>query len=194
MYVDTLCLRTLTTAYPALVGEAVMARPRDSQRKRVYDAERAAFPGMFDGHLSVSEMQALIDKWCSSRVLQRRYPKAERPPTVADGRGRRRGGHVGRELRMPRMTRTKPYLLHELAHHLTHRSDRASHGWEYAECMLYLVRVFLGLGASKTLEATYKAHRVKYRQPRKRQLTEEQRQAARERMLAWHAERAAQAA
>jgi putative metallohydrolase (TIGR04338 family) len=167
----------------------MMPRPRDSQRSKVYAAEQAAFPNIHNGHLTVPEMQALIDKWCSSAVLQRKYPRAAMVPLVTDGRGRRKGGYRSStcELRMPRFARTKPYLLHELAHHLTHHPARACHGWEYAECMLYLVRVFISRSASETLATTYRAHKVKHRAPRTRQMTVAQRQAARERMLAYHA-------
>jgi putative metallohydrolase (TIGR04338 family) len=145
---------------------------------------------MTDSYLSVPEMQALINKWCSSKVLQRRYPRAARPPRVTDGRSRRRGGAYGRELRMPRSTRNKPYLLHELAHYLVPAAGRPAHGWEYAECYLYLVRVFLGKASEEALRREFKTGHVRYREPRRSTMTPEQRQLARERMLAWHAAKA----
>lgn len=170
---------------------------RDTQRQKVYDAERAAFGGSKPEGYSIAEMQQLIDKWRSSKVLQRHYPRATRPLRVADGRGRRRacfapmGLFHDDELRMPRWSRKKWVLLHEFAHALTYSSARAWHGWEFCECYLYLVRVYIGRGAEEKLAREFKAHHVKYRKPRKRQMTEAQREAARQRMLAMHAERKA---
>lgn len=164
------------------------------QRQRVYDAENAAFDKSKPSEgLSVAECQAFVDKCCSSRVLQRRYPGAAHPPTVKDGRGRRKACYmpVYHELRIPRWSRSRWILLHELAHALVYGRRGATHGWEFAECYLYLVRVFLGRSAEDQLKAEFKAKRVRYREPRKRQMSEAQRQAARERMLAYHAAKAA---
>jgi putative metallohydrolase (TIGR04338 family) len=167
---------------------------RDTQRKKVYDAEDAAFDKSKSEELSVLECQAFIDKCLSSKVLQRKYPRAARRGyfKVADGRGRRRACYAPgyEELRIPRWARSRWILLHELAHGLTYPSQ-PWHGWKFCECYLYLVRVFLGRGAEEILKTEFKARRVKFREPRKRQMTDEQRQAARERMLAWHAAKAA---
>jgi putative metallohydrolase (TIGR04338 family) len=166
---------------------------KDMQRQRVYDAEEAAF-GASSTELTVEEMQRLIDKWVASKTLQRRYPRANLPLKVTDGRSRRRGGYHRvwygpDEIRMPRRTRTKWYLLHELAHALSWSQDQPAHGWQFAECYLYLVRVYLGKGAEEKLRQQFKAHKVRSRAPRKRIMTDQQREAARQRMLAMHAAR-----
>lgn len=163
------------------------------QRQKVYNAEVAAFGQAEDQGYSVADMQAMVNKWCASAVVRRRYPRAITPPTVTDGRSRRRGAYKAgwHEIAMPRHARTKWYLLHELAHALTYSRLEAGHGWRFAECYLYLVRVYLGKGAEEKLRAQFKAHRVKHRRPRKRVMTTAQREAARQRMLAWHAERKA---
>jgi len=163
------------------------------QRQKVYNAEVAAFGPARDDGYSVAEMQAMVDKWLASAVVRRRYPMAAHKVTVTDGRSRRRGGYKAgwHEIAMPRATRTKWYLLHEVAHALTFNRLEPGHGWRFAECYLYLVRVYLGKGAEEKLRGQFKAHRVKHRRPRKRVMTAAQREAARQRMLDWHAERRA---
>ena len=171
-----------------------MAQPRDTQRQKVYDSENAAFDKRKSEGMTVAEAQAFIDKCCSSAVLRRRYPRAGIEFTVTDGRGRRRACFTPwpyNELRMPRWSRSRWVLLHELAHALTFSRKQAWHSWEFCECYLYLVRVFLGRGQEELLKREFKARRVKYRPPRKRQLTEDQRSAARERILALNAARVA---
>ena len=78
-------------------------------------------------------------------------------------------------------------MLHELAHALTYSRELAPHGWEFCECYLYLVRIYLGRAAEAKLRQEFKARKVRHRQPRKRTMTEAQREAARQRMVAWHA-------
>jgi putative metallohydrolase (TIGR04338 family) len=179
-------------------------RQRDTQRQRVYDAETAAF-GRDSEEMTLAECQAFVDKCLSSAWLRKRFPRAAEPVEVRDGRSRRRAGYgpgamylvlgspriVTRPniITMPRWTRSKWQLLHELAHHLSRHEP--AHGWQFAECYLYLVRVFLGRGREEMLKEQFKAHRVRFREPRERRMTQEQREAARQRMLAMHAARAA---
>lgn len=168
---------------------------RDTQRQRVYDAENAALSSIDPrADLSLRDMQNLVDRWCADRVVRRHYRRAVRPLLVTDGRGRRTACYHPTlygpdELRMPRWSRSRRVLLHEFAHALTFSYSRADHGWEFCACYLMLVRRFLGREAEATLMREFKARRVRYRRPRKRALTEEQRAAARERMLALNAQR-----
>jgi putative metallohydrolase (TIGR04338 family) len=173
---------------------------RDSQRSKVYAAERAAFPQRNE-NLTTAEAQAIIDKWSSSAYLRKRYPRAAYPLEVRDGRGRRNAAYLGHyspsengylshgryAIAIPKWGRSKWVLAHEFAHHLVGMRDGAWHDWKFVEAYLYVVRVFLGKGTEETLKAEMKARRVKWRKPVKRQMTDEQRQAARERMLAMHA-------
>lgn len=171
-----------------------MSRVRDSQQSKVYASEVAAFGRAPSAEFAVPEMQALVDKWCAGSEVRKRYARANLKYTVTDGRSRRRGGYSegSRSIAMPRATRTHWYLLHELAHALTsgpNYAQSASHGWEFCECFLYLVRVYMGRGAAETLEREFKNHKVRYKPPRTRTMTDEQREAARQRMLAYHRDR-----
>lgn len=165
---------------------------RDTQRQKLYDAENAAF-GESHPTMSLAEVQAFVDKVLASKVVQRHYPRAQYRLTVTDGRARRSAGYYAcwddSEIRMPRWARTKWSTLHEVAHHLAHDPREAAHGWRFAACYLELVRIYMGRPSEQALKDAFKAKRVRYREPRKRTMSAEQRQASRERMLAMHAAR-----
>jgi hypothetical protein len=164
---------------------------RDSQKSKVYRAEDRAFPGMYveDGRtgLSLDEMQALVDRWKASKVLQRHYPRAKRALFVKDGRGKRHACCKGDRLEMPRFTRTKPHLLHEFAHAITPR--QVKHGPEFAAAYLYVVRVFMSKSSEERLREEFKAAKVRWRPKRQVRISEADRQKARERMQALNARR-----
>lgn len=169
---------------------------RDTQRQKLYDAEQIAF-GKAECRMTLDEVQVLVDRALASKVIRRHYPRACFRCTVTDGRSRRRGSYRAcydeSEIAMPRLTRCKWYVLHELAHHLTRDPSESSHGWRFAACYLYLIRVYMGRSSEQALRSAFKIKRVRFREPRRRSMTAEQRQAARERMLAMHAARRAAA-
>jgi len=100
---------------------------------------------------------------------------------VGDGHGQRKATWDGSKVNLPRWARTEHVMLHELAHALSRQG--ASHGWQFAECLLFLWKQVFGAEKAKHLEASYKANKVKYRKPRaKRQITPEQRAILVERM------------
>lgn len=166
--------------------------PRDSQRSKVYDAENAAFGKASKpdaGLESVDQCQAFVDRVLGTPGIVDRFSRAP-VVTVKPGHGARHarfdaiGSRGSGDLIAPKWSRRKVWLLHELAHALTHREDEPWHGWRFCECYLYLVRVFAGRGCEDSLKREFKAHRVKFKRPRSSTMTDEQREAARERMAA----------
>ncbi len=193
-----------------------MARERDSQRQKVYDAETRAFGGWLRSEsMSVRESQAFVDRVLATKWIENQEDWAGVLATI-----RRRGGveivpsHGGgnasfepREIgdgsgygyiRIHRPSialgvkaRQKDVILHELAHLIAPRSA-AAHGWQFCDIELRLVRHFLGKEAHDRLKAEFKAGKVRFTKPRaKRQLTPEQREAATARLAAARAARAA---
>lgn len=158
-----------------------MKRPRDTQRSKLYAAEREAF-GQPKEELSLDTTVAFVRQvwrspWTARKFQIARYSE---PPYVADGRGTTAARGSLRRLNLPRWSRNKVVILHELAHALTwHRETFAAHGREFAAVFLELVSHWLGVDAAKRLRAAFRAKRVRYRP--KRQLTPEQREALRER-------------
>lgn len=162
-----------------------MKRPRDTQRKKVYDAEVAAL-GEPKGGLTLVEAGSYATRimrspwWDSThRTLHagrfRILPKVLR---ITDGRGRRRGSartsSPNALIKLPRFSRVDWYILHELAHVLTARQDEAWHGRTFARAYILLVQRWMGDEAAGRLRAAFAEHGVKYhRQAAKESLRNE---------------------
>ena len=165
---------------------------RDSQRKKVYTAERAAFP---DYPLSsqpalpnITDVEAYVAKVWSSKRVQSLFATAHEatyPPRVTDGRGRRSACAFDNEIRMPKKMRHEWVVLHELAHVISRRRMQtiAGHGWEFCATYLQLVLYIMGRDRHDALKREFKAHKVRFSAPRKtRSLTPEQKAALAERL------------
>lgn len=156
-------------------------RPRDSQRSKVYRAEAEAMTET-RVELEWAEVEALVARVYSSAYILGKYPRAGRgkvraggPPTVTKARG---GGSYspGRhEIRLGKWGRCEWVVLHEIAHALAYRSDRAWHGWEFTSTMLDLVETFMGEEDAARLKAAYRKHKARIAAPRKVALSAEER-------------------
>jgi len=135
-------------------------KPRDSQRARVYRAEEKVAQILKEPNLgSVEETQAIVDLVIGSDWWRAVAP--HRPVVVvADGRGRRSGGSIGGEIRLPRRYRTRLVVLHELAHEWATCPVRAPHGPDFVAAFLALVEEFHGEQALKSLEQAFAAENV----------------------------------
>lgn len=167
---------------------------RDSQRKKLYTAERSVFGGNASTARvgvplpTVEDVEKYVDKVMSRKVVKR-YFRTD-PVKVADGRGTRWAFARGSsKINIPRWARTEWVVLHELAHILDTRDQRkvgdrrAAHGWQFAGTYLFLVRTMLGKDAAADLKASFRKHRVKFTKPRaKRKFNDEQLRVLRERM------------
>ena len=141
-----------------------MTRPRDSQKQKLYNAE--SFLHTTSGRMeTVPEIEAFADRVISHEWFKRRWPSVHYIE-VKDGRGARvaRGFRYwnGGGIKMPKWSRNRAIVLHEIAHIIT-PNTYASHGPEYARNFLDLVRHYLGKESAEQLRASYKRHRVKYR-------------------------------
>lgn len=173
---------------------------RDSQRQKLYDAERAALDvkGLtMKRWETVPEMQAYVNKLLDSAWFKRHWPRKGGSEgiwlgangfvfapkvEVRDGRGHRRATYGGGVIQMPKWARKEWVMLHELAHYVT--PQRPAHGWQFAANYLLLVQHQLGKEAADALRAKFKFFRVRYTKPRaKRPMTEEQKQVLRERLV-----------
>lgn len=130
-------------------------KPRDSQRARVYRAEEMVAQKLKERNLgSVEETQDIVDSVVGSDWWRAVAP--HRPVVVvADGRGRRSGGSIGGEIRLPRRYRTRLVVLHELAHEWVSCPVRAPHGPEFAGAFLTLLGVFHSDGAAALMSDAF---------------------------------------
>lgn len=140
-----------------------MARPRDSQKSKLYKAEKVLVErsARLD---TVPEMRAWVEKIVRSRWMKSRYPGVEKI-NVLDGRGRRRGMGVrqmhGGYIAMPSWTRCEYYILHEITHVLT-STNAPSHGRLFCRNYLALIERWMGKEAARDLRESFREHRVKW--------------------------------
>ena len=145
----------------------------------MYDSEALAFEGRTERHApydsppeykTVAECQRFVDEVVASGAWRHLCPFGPDRVTVVDGRGRRRAGASGNEVAMPKFTRRRWYLLHELAHVATGcgdwalvwaAPDWAPHGPEYVAAYLYLVSEFLSPEQHAALVSAMASRRVK---------------------------------
>lgn len=141
-------------------------RPRDSQRSRVYAAERCLPQHNVNVFGDVAQTQKFLDDVLAQRWFRVRW-NLRGGVEVRPGRGAASaaGGHinVGRRCRNPAV------VLHELAHEIIRRDTRgglaehAAHGPAFAAVLAYLVRQVMGPEPAQALVAQFRAHRVRYR-------------------------------
>lgn len=139
-----------------------MSRARDTQRSKLYAAERAA--GCFDKDLgerpTLERAQAYINTVTRSPWTVRKFGtfRIEARP----GKGSA-SAHGSRVILLGIPSRTRQIILHEIAHCIAYRRHPgvASHGREFAALYLELVQHFLGVDRAKQLRAEFRARRVR---------------------------------
>ena len=155
-----------------------MARPRDSQRSKVYAAELesggAAMQNPPARLKTVYRCQAWVDEITNSRWWQFRSGVAK--VKVFDGRGTTcaRGGYFGNHgkkngwgVNLPKWARSEMVILHELAHILTPVNE-PWHGRRFCRNYLALVGRWMSRDSAIKLRACFKKHRVKWVTQRRR--------------------------
>jgi hypothetical protein len=156
---------------------------RDSQRSKVYASDHSL--DAYGRLETVTAIEYEIGRLWKSKRFQAEFYDAWRwgPPKVGDGRCRRRANGSFHQIKMPKWSRTRGMVAHELAHtvHLRMGHGRKPqewqwHGWEFCSIYLRLVHYMMGTEAHDALKAALKQNRVKYRKPIKRRpLSPEQR-------------------
>ena len=173
---------------------------RDSQRKKLYRAEWKAFFGTEkyeEDHTphsldfqTVSECQKYVDHVTASDTWKALDIWVEHVG-VKDGRGRRKAGadSEGDTILLPKWSRVRWVILHELAHiandylynfEVEENGDiseiyeeSAPHGPQYAGVYAYLVRRLLGDKTYRSLLQSFEEYRVKRVPPALATTTEE---------------------
>lgn len=160
----------------------MIKRIRDSQRSKLYKAERNVwwFHGAGAEEKSLGEIKDLVKEILTSRWYGNYWQnlpecdveasRNKRGPIehihVLDGRGRRRArggrplGALRGSIALPRWARNRWIMLHEIAH--VFQTEEPSHGRQFARIYLDLVKRWISPGASKLLRDSYRTHKVKY--------------------------------
>jgi predicted nucleic acid-binding Zn ribbon protein len=115
---------------------------RDSQRKKIYDSEKAVFhPDTLNPTpewKSLREVQEFVDYVTGTDAWKALGVGNQKPISVTDGRGRMSAGANPYLdlIAMPKATRSRWVALHELAHIAeTYRADWVG-GWPYYEILV----------------------------------------------------------
>lgn len=147
---------------------------RDTQRSRVYKAEKAIWPTHMGRPLrEVADVQRFIKKQMKRKAITRRYPDAAKTVHVHDGGGKRAASAYGTwKISLPLWARHELVVIHEMAHIVAHRHygerNIAGHGWQFCAVLLDLVRFIMGKETHDALKASFKANRVRFTKPRAR--------------------------
>ncbi len=145
-----------------------MKRPRDSQRQRVYDAEKL-IPDFSSGHRleTMEEIEAYVAMMLSHEWFRRHFRSIGDHIDVSDGRGSRRAKAFCTQNRMsfPKWARSRMNVIHEVTHMVV--SDAVSaHGWQFCATYLDLTRHFMGEERYKQLREAFRTKKVRYKQPK----------------------------
>lgn len=173
-----------------------MKKVRDSQRSKVYAAERVflhmpCVKEQIKEFSSIKECQTFVNATLKRKMVKRHFNHYWVPRVTTGARNGWAWSKGGRITVSPGSMNNFA-LTHEMAHELLPRS--IYHGWQFAETELFLVRQVFGKEAERLLKEQFKLHRVKFRKPRKRTITPEQRAILVERMTMARAAKAARAA
>jgi putative metallohydrolase (TIGR04338 family) len=143
-----------------------LAKARDSQRQRLYNAERT----FGDFYRRANNLQTVgdITKWVEAIIRKRWFVELFRINAVTIRPGTRnrvfaRGGARGTTavLTLPTWARTEMIVLHELAHACTPASSvRAGHGVEYAGTYILLIEKVLGKEKADELRDAFRKGNV----------------------------------
>ena len=140
-------------------------RRRDSQRSKVYRAERVL--DSFDNQRfeCTKEIREFINKIVNETWFKVYFRPIE-TIDIRDGRGRLAAGGDRRKygvfLTMPKWSRKTWVILHELAHGLQPVAS-AAHGPEFCAIFVYLVKQAMGAKAAGALCESFRKHRVDFR-------------------------------
>lgn len=178
-----------------------MTRARDTKRRKVYTAEDKALADMRQAGLveheplSQAKMKRRLKQVTSSKWARKHHPQLNLAVLISFDRNTwASGGYRGVRFPPSGWLLNELTLLHELAHTIRSRTygDHlvASHGWEWASVYVGLVQRFMGRDCAGMLKARFREAKIRFTKPRaRRELTEEQRQALRDRLAAARARR-----
>lgn len=158
----------------------------DSQREKVYSAERATFSRETVAKLKTRRgIEGKMNRIAQSPTVRKIRAEFGLGPIrgriqVETRRAHSRSTSYGGLVAVSKTSFDMWTLLHELAHEILPRG--VHHHWPFAYAYLKLVSRYMGADAAKRLKAAFKETGARFKPKRTRNLTEEQRQALRERL------------
>jgi len=142
------------------IGNIPNTHVRDFQRKRLYEAEDAWLTGWVFKFLTTKETKKVIkdiSDWAGIPV-----------PTLISNQGKlnmRQSIYATSDiisLPFP-LSRTTPYIAHEMAHVVNYNSPKADHhGPNFSKIYLQIVKEFIGIEAEQELQDSFNQNKVRY--------------------------------
>ena len=147
-------------------------RERDSQRSRVYKAGKP-LKAISKPLPTVADVELYVHRVCGMQEVRDAFPDCyllAKPPTVGDGRGRRKACGNSSGIKIPVWARNEAVVLHELAHTICLRmyygGKPAFHGWQYCAIWRTLVLHAMGHDAHAVLTRAFWENGVKFQAPK----------------------------
>lgn len=137
--------------------------------ERIYRAEDQTIARMIpESKMNLEEVLLFVTKVTSSEWWLRRSPVPV--IKIRDGRGDKRALSYQSDgvIILPKWARTRPIILHELAHVLTN-NECEPHGSEFAANVMDLYKKFLGKRWALVLADRFRANKIRWQDIRYRQ-------------------------
>ena len=142
------------------IGNIPNTHIRDHQRKRLYEAEEECSFWNDITVLSISDVKYLIGSISA-------WAKIKPPTGILEGHTMVYATQDTISLPYP-VTKTLPYICHEMSHVINYNSDEADHhGRNFASTYLKVVRQFIGFTSYRELLESFRKHKVKFRRQKR---------------------------
>jgi putative metallohydrolase (TIGR04338 family) len=132
------------------------------QATRLYAAEELSIKKMSED-MTLKQCQKFVDKVLARSFVKNNYPWNHGQIIVYDGRRRSSAGatwrHGSYAILLPKWARNEFVILHEIAHHVG--SPSYGHDYNFADCLLKLVRNVMGKQHALHLQAAFHYKGVK---------------------------------
>ncbi len=139
---------------------------RDSQKSKVYKAERSVQTLLSDTEYKFTSLQQCIDFVCKIECSKwyKSVGLCGHNISISDGRGssRARAYCSSNRICLPRWARNKMTILHEICHMHYTSNFVASHGREFCKLFINAVKRWIGKEEADLLRYAYKTYGVKY--------------------------------
>ena len=137
------------------MGNIPNTHVRDFQRKKVYRAEEKCGFWNIITVLNIQQVEILVK-------LISEWSEIPRPEIIEDGHQMVFATQDTIVLPYP-VSKTIPYILHEMSHVINYNSDNADHhGKHFTTTYLSVVKEFIGKDAYLELKQSLEKHKVRY--------------------------------
>ena len=137
---------------------------RDSQRSKVYKAENQVFSFKEEKLETMAQAQLVVNEVINSDYYKSN--KGWKRVKLSDGRGSRRAFYYydDRRVSLPKGSRMRWVIIHEMAHCLTHKTvgDDVGHHGSFCTHYANMVSELIGVDKARELTKAFRRNKVLY--------------------------------